>query len=67
MELAMEKEEALEKELRTLANKIADEEVRLIYLDNAESTRRHYLMIESEYAHLMGMVHETDIDTFVRE
>ncbi|MDK2848008.1 MAG: hypothetical protein PWP34_1361 [Desulfuromonadales bacterium] len=67
MELAMEKEQALEKELRALADRIADEEVRNIYLDNAESTRRHFLMIESEYAHLMAMVHETDIDTFVRE
>lgn len=67
MELAMEKEQALEKELRALANRIADAEVRNIYLDNAESTRRHFLMIESEYAHLMAMVHETDIDTFVRE
>ncbi|APG25019.1 MULTISPECIES: ferritin-like domain-containing protein [Syntrophotalea] len=67
MELAMEKEQALEKHLRAQADRIVDEEVRNIYLDNAESTRRHYLMIESEYAHLMGMVHETDIDTFVRE
>jgi rubrerythrin len=67
MELAMEKEQALEKELRALAERIADEDIRNIYLDNAESTRRHFLMIESEYAHLMGMVHETDIDTFVRE
>lgn len=67
MELAMEKEKALENQLQSLAEKITDEEVRLIYLDNAESTRRHFLMIESEYAHLMGMVHETDIDTFVRE
>lgn len=67
MELAMEKEEALEKELRALAARIADEEVRSIYLDNAESTRRHFLLIESEYARLMAMVHETDIDTFVRE
>lgn len=67
MELAMEKEEELEKELRSLAARIADEEVRSIYLDNAESTRRHYLMIESEYARLMAMVHETDIDIYVRE
>lgn len=67
MELAMEKEQSLEKELRAIVEKIADEEVRRIYLDNAESTRRHFLMIESEYAHLMAMVHETDIDTFVRE
>jgi hypothetical protein len=34
---------------------------------NAKSTHQHYELIESEYAHLMGMVHETDIDTFVRE
>jgi rubrerythrin len=67
MELAMEKEQMLEKELHALADRITDEEVRKIYLDNAESTRRHFAMIESEYAHLMGMVHETDIDTFVRE
>ncbi len=67
MELAMEKEKNLENQLQKLAEKITDEEVRRIYLDNAESTRRHFLMIESEYAHMMGMVHETDIDTFVRE
>jgi hypothetical protein len=30
-------------------------------------TRDHYEIIESEYAHLMAMVHETDIDIFVRE
>jgi hypothetical protein len=24
-------------------------------------------LIESEYARLMGMVHETDMDTYVRE
>jgi hypothetical protein len=33
----------------------------------AKETDDHYQLIESEYAHLMGMVHETDIDTFVRE
>jgi hypothetical protein len=33
----------------------------------AKETENHYAIIESEYAHLMGMVHETDIDTFVRE
>jgi hypothetical protein len=38
-----------------------------VYLKNAESTHMHFELIESEYAHLMGMVHETDIDTFVRE
>jgi rubrerythrin len=67
MELAMEKEQYLEKQLRALAEKIRNPDVRQIYQENAESTRNHFLMIESEYARLMGMVHETDIDTFVRE
>jgi hypothetical protein len=33
----------------------------------AKETRTHYAIIESEYARTMGMVHETDIDTYVRE
>jgi rubrerythrin len=67
MELAMEKELKLEKSLREMAAKIGDEKVRKVFEANAESTHNHYLLIESEYARLMGMVHETDIDTFVRE
>jgi rubrerythrin len=67
MELAMEKEQRLERQLRILAEKIKNPDVGRIYLDNAASTRNHFLMIESEYARLMAMVHETDIDTFVRE
>ncbi|NLC70180.1 MAG: ferritin family protein [Desulfuromonadaceae bacterium] len=65
--LAMEKEEELERHLRTMSERIADPEVKEIYLKNAEWTHNHYLLIESEYARLMGMVHETDIDTYVRE
>ena len=67
MELAMEKEQQLEKHLREMAGKIEDAEVRKVFEANAESTHHHYELIESEYARLMGMVHETDIDTFVRE
>jgi rubrerythrin len=67
MELAMEKELKLEKSLREMAAKISDDKVRKVFEANAESTHNHYLLIESEYARLMGMVHETDIDTFVRE
>jgi hypothetical protein len=29
--------------------------------------QQHYVLIESEYARLMRMMHETDIDTYVRE
>ncbi len=67
MELAMQKEQSLEKALREMAAKIEDPEVRAVFEDNVQSTHNHYLLIESEYARLMGMVHETDIDTFVRE
>lgn len=67
MELAMEKELNLEKSLREMAAKIEDPEVRAVFEANAKSTHNHYVLIESEYARLMGMVHETDIDTYVRE
>lgn len=67
MELALEKEKRLEEGLREMAAKIEDPAVRAIFEENAKSTHNHYVLIESEYARLMGMPHETDIDTFVRE
>jgi len=67
MELAMEKEKRLEESLREMAAKIENPEVRAIFEENAKSTNNHYQLIESEYARIMGMPHETDIDTFVRE
>ncbi|PLX77509.1 MAG: ferritin [Desulfuromonas sp.] len=67
MELAMEKEQQLEKHLREMAAKVDDAAIKAVYEQNAQSTHNHYALIESEYARLMGMVHETDIDTFVRE
>jgi rubrerythrin len=67
MELAMDKELKLEGALRELAKKMPEGAVADVFIKNAESTHGHYELIESEYAHLMGMVHETDIDIFVRE
>ncbi len=67
MELALEKEKKLEESLREMAAKVEDPAVRAVFEENAKSTHNHYLVIESEYARLMGMVHETDIDTYVRE
>ncbi len=67
MELAMEKEQLLEKHLRAMAEKMDNPDVKAVFESNAKSTHNHYVLIESEYARLMGMVHETDIDTFVRE
>lgn len=67
LELAMEKEKNLEEALRVTASKMDDPEIKAVYELNANETLHHYEMIESEYARLMGMVHESDMDTFVRE
>jgi len=67
MEIALREERDLEKTLRLTASRIVDPMVRNVFERMAVETRQHYDVIESEYAHLMGMVHETDIDTYVRE
>ncbi|MBW2452246.1 MAG: ferritin family protein [Deltaproteobacteria bacterium] len=67
MELAMQEEEDLVKRLRQTASHIVDPMVRTVFERMAEETENHFAIIESEYAHMMGMVHETDIDTYVRE
>ena len=67
MELALQEEEDLVKNLRMTASHIVDPAVRAVFDRMAEETETHYAIIESEYAHMMGMVHETDIDTYVRE
>ena len=66
-ELALREEADLEKTFRCNAQRIVDPTVRAVFLEVAEDARRHYAVIESEYAHQMAMVHETDIDTYVRE
>lgn len=67
MEIALREEEDLAKNLTLTASHIVDPMVRGVFERMAKETRDHYALIESEYAHLMKMVHETDIDTFVRE
>jgi rubrerythrin len=67
MELAMEREKNLEEVLLETASKIEDGKVKAVFELNAKETHNHYLMIESEYARIMGMVHEQDMDIFVRE
>jgi rubrerythrin len=67
MELAMKEEEDLVKNLRMTASLIVDPAVRAVFERMAQETENHFAIIESEYAHMMGMVHETDVDTYVRE
>ena len=67
LELAMEREKNLEEALLATAARISDADVKAVFELNARETHNHYLLIESEYARIMGMVHETDMDTYVRE
>lgn len=67
MEAALEREKNLEQALLEMASTVQDIPIKAVYELNAKETHHHYEMIESEYARLMGMVHESDIDTFVRE
>ncbi len=55
LELAMEQEDALEKQLREVASRITDPEIRAIYEANASSTHHHGVLIEEEYRAMLGM------------
>jgi rubrerythrin len=55
LELAIEQEDSLEKELRAMAAKIGDPEVARVYLANASSTHHHLEVIEEEYRAMFGM------------
>jgi rubrerythrin len=66
-ELAMKEEQDLERVFRQAATRLIDPIVRGVFLEVADEAAHHYAVIESEYAHLMAMVHETDMDTYVRE
>lgn len=67
LELAMEREKNLEEALLETAGTIEDPQVRAVFEENARETRNHYQLIESDFSRLMGMVHELDMDTYVRE
>lgn len=66
-ELALKEEESMEKMFLHAAANMIDPQVRAIFNEIARDTRIHYEIIESEYARTMGMVHETDMNTYVRE
>jgi len=63
----MEKEQHLQQTLLGKSKQIIDPAVRAIFEKMAKASQHHYQIVESEYARMMGMVHETDMDTFVRE
>jgi rubrerythrin len=67
LEMAMRLEQENREAYERHAAEAADPEARAIYEKLARDEERHYQVVESEYAHLMAMVHESDIDIFVRE
>ncbi len=67
LELALGEEKACIGQYTQLAQGVVDPAVRAVFERVVKETQGHYELIESEYAHVMGMVHESDQDTFVRE
>lgn len=67
LELALVEEKACIGQYSQFARDIVDPLVRSIFEQVVRETQRHYDLIESEYAHVMQMVHETDQNIYVRE
>jgi len=55
LELAIDQEEALEEQLRQIAARIDDAEIKAIYEANARSTHHHAELIEEQYREMLGM------------
>lgn len=67
LELALVEEKDCISQYTQLAQGVVDPAVRAVFERVVKETQGHYDLIESEYAHIMGMVHETDQDIYVRE
>jgi len=67
LELALVEEKYCIGQYMQLAQGVVDPTVRSVFERVVKETQVHYALIESEYAHIMGMVHESDQDIFVRE
>jgi rubrerythrin len=67
LELALIEEMECIGQYTQLAQGVVDPVVRSVFTRVIKETQVHYALIESEYAHIMGMVHESDQDIFVRE
>lgn len=67
LELALAEEKACIGQYTQLAADVIDPMVKSIFQRVVTETEGHYALIEAEYAHLMGMVSDSDVDTFVRE
>ncbi len=55
LELAIEQEDLLAKELLVIAGTIDDPAIKQVYLSNAASTHHHLEMVEADYKAMLGM------------
>ena len=67
LELALIEEKDCISQYTQLAQGVVDPAVRAVFERVIKETQGHYDLIESEYAHIMAMVHESDQDIYVRE
>ena len=67
LELALIEEKDCISQYTQLAQGVVDPAVRAVFERVIKETQGHYDLIESEYAHIMTMVHESDQDIYVRE
>ena len=67
LELALQEEKECIGQYTQLAAGVVDPMVKAIFERVVKETEGHYALIEAEYAHIMGMVSDSDVDTFVRE
>jgi rubrerythrin len=67
LELALIEERECIGQYEQFARDVVDPGVRAVFQRVVAETQRHYELIEAEYAHIMGMVHDNDQDIYVRE
>ena len=67
LELALVEEKECIGQYTQFAKDVVDPGVRSVFERVVKETQGHYDLIESEYAHIMTMVHESDQDIYVRE
>jgi len=67
LEIALQEEKYLIDRYSQFAHDMVDPLVRGIFERVIRETQKHYDLIEAEYSYIMGMVHESDQDIYVRE
>ncbi|MHC1697378.1 MAG: ferritin family protein [Geobacteraceae bacterium] len=67
LEIALKEEKYLIEKYSQFAQDMVDPLVRSVFERVIRETQKHYDLIAAEYSYVMGMVHESDQDIYVRE